>query len=52
VRAVAAAVDLKRKSPARWRALTHAAGAARFSWDDSASRYLREVYGIGTDEGT
>jgi starch synthase len=45
-REVAAAIDLKLSKPERWRALTSAAAAARFSWDDSAQRYLREVYSI------
>jgi starch synthase len=46
VREVAAAVDLKLSRPDRWRALTRAAAAARFSWDESAERYSREVYGF------
>jgi starch synthase len=43
-RAVAAAVELKRAAPAQWKALVEAAKRARFSWDDSAQRYLSNVY--------
>lgn len=47
--AVATAVEEKRAAPARWKARVEAARRARFSWDDSAGRYLRQVYGFGED---
>jgi starch synthase len=49
VAAVAAAVEEKRAAPARWKARVEAARRARFSWDESAERYLRQVYGFGPD---
>jgi len=48
--AVARAVDEKRAAPTRWKARVEAARQARFSWDDSADRYLRQVYGFGADD--
>jgi starch synthase len=47
--AVAAAVEEKRTAPPRWRARVEAARRARFDWDDSARRYLSQVYGFGAD---
>jgi starch synthase len=45
-REVAAAVDLKAASPEKWRALTAAARAERFTWEAGARRYLDEVYAV------
>ncbi len=48
--AVATAVEEKRAAPARWKARVEAARRARFSWDESAGRYLDQVYGFGGDD--
>jgi starch synthase len=45
-REVAAAVELKLSSSEKWLALTQAAADERFSWDDSAEKYLKQVYGF------
>jgi starch synthase len=44
VRAVTTAVELKRERPEKWRRLAELAARQRFSWDESAARYLTEVY--------
>jgi starch synthase len=51
VREVAAAVDLKLSRPEEWRSLVEAARRARFTWEASAERYLREVYAFDASAG-
>jgi len=41
---VAGALTLKASNPDAWLAIREAAGAARFSWRDSAARYIGELY--------
>jgi starch synthase len=41
---VAGALALKATEPDAWLAIRDAAGAARFSWRDSAARYIGELY--------
>jgi starch synthase len=38
------AMELQRTHPDRWRGIRRNASAARFSWDDSAAAYLRQLY--------
>ncbi len=39
------AVALKRENPAAWDKIRLNAAAARFTWEDAADRYVRELYG-------
>ena len=51
VHAVASAVERKLTNPEAWEATIRAAKNARFTWDDSAERYLTEVYGFSSYAG-
>ena len=41
-----AALALQSEQPQRWQALCEAARAARFSWEDSISAYLHQLYAL------
>jgi len=47
VSTTAAALDLRRTNPGRWKTLSAAAAAERFDWQVSATQYLDRVYGFG-----
>jgi starch synthase len=51
VHAVASAVERKLTNPEAWEATIRAAKDARFTWDDSAERYLTDVYGLSSYAG-
>jgi len=46
VRRVRDALELRRTAIGRWRRMQQAAAGARFSWDDSAAKYGKLLYGF------
>lgn len=44
VQSTLAAVDMKRRKPAAWNKIRENAAATRFTWEDAAERYARDLY--------